>query len=809
MQSAYQPLLGAVAKPQFKWKCNEQLCSVSSKPVLLILTWNFLVSFAVALFTSPNFYNLIISTNDINLIKVLTFGLSGFLLLFYPLATCLADQKWGRYKTIVNSLYWLLCTATIMCAFGGALIAILVKHVGSQILYTVLGVLILESFLLTLPSLIIFKANVIQFGADQLYDQPSDIKTVYSYRYVWSSYAGTAILQILLSFPLSMTAMRVPKLTTLLILAPFLIFFILGVTLILQYCKHHWFNNERIDYNHCKLVYQVSSYAIKHKDRYELQYTSLQYCHSESTDPIPTTFDVGKERYGGPFTNGQVEDVKIFLKIMRVLLALGPIFAVDIAASNQLPTVAYHLAGDFNTALLLPIKEAYSKTLALNGSLTSLIITFIIPFYICLLRPCIDEYIPRTLKRVGLGMILILLSLITTLLLDTAEHVHLSRTTCYLVDDHHLMNNISHTEESSSISPLYIMIPYTLNAFAYMLLYIGVYQFILSQSPYRMRGLVIGSYFAIKGIFQLLAVLTVYLPFISWSSNSSFPSCGFVYYLINITIALIGIVVYTWAAANYQYKEQEGEPPNEHNIDNRFSKDEPVSGYNNYSNSKHSRVASAAQKGKSLENKAKHSVTQKVNDGSSKYKVNPPTTRKFNGESLKDKAKHSAAQKVNDESSKYKAKPSTTRKFNNESLKDKAKHSAAQKRQSLEYTVKRCVAQKHQSLEYKVEHDKNCVHTEPVRSKNDPYLSTPCESDTYRDSSLRRPHHRRVRNKSLIYRVEDDNGIHTYLETDKKDANFSTPQATNAHDQESATGNNREVRIQLPDHISSRNKSEQ
>ena len=101
------------------------------------------------------------------------------------------------------------------------------------------------------------------------------------------------------------------------------------------------------------------------------------------------------------------------------------------------------------------------------------------------------------------------------------------------------------------------MIPYTLNAFAYMLLYIGVYQFILSQSPHRMRGLVIGSFFAIKGIFQLLAILTVYLPFISWSSDSSFPSCGFVYYLINIIIALIGIIFYTWATVKYQHRRQE------------------------------------------------------------------------------------------------------------------------------------------------------------------------------------------------------------------------------------------------------------
>ena len=775
MQSIDQPLLGGTAKSHFKMKCNGQLCSVSSKAVLLILTWNFLVSFAVALFTSPDFYSLITSHNSANLIKVLTFGLSGFLLLFYPLATCLADRKWGRYKTIVNSLYCLLCTATVMCALGGALIAILAKGVGSQTMHIVLGALVLESFLFTLPSLIVFKANVIQFGVDQLNDQPSDIKTVYSYRYVWSSYAGTALLQIILSFSSSLITIRLPKLIVLFILVPIIIVLFLGATLIIQhYCKHHWFQDERTHYNPWKVICQIISYAIKNKDVYKLQ---CNHHHYGYMDLIPTTFDVGKNRYGGPFANDQVEDVKIFLKILRVLLALGPIFAVDIAASNQLPTVAYHLAGGSDTALLQPIKDAYSityaKILALNGSITPLIITLIIPLYICLRQPCIDRHIPRTLKRVGLGMILILLSLISVLLLDTAEHVHFSSTTCYLVDDHNTINNTSLLEESPSISPLYITIPYTMNAFAYTLLYIGAYEFILSQSPHAMKGLLIGIFFAIKGVFQLLAVLTVYLPFISWSSDSSFPSCGFVYYLINVAIALIGITVYTWAAANYQYKQQESVLPERHLIDNwfnhmKYDEDESNSKHRNYNDcsneplpndSKRSHAVLAAQKGKTLEHKAKHS---------------------------------------------------TTRKFNNGELEYKAKHLATQKPQSLEYAVKQRVhvhvEQKRQSLEYKVKRNKNCVPAEPGRRKKDHYPPTSSESEICRDSSLRRPRHRNFSNNSLIYKVKDDNDIQTCSETDDE---LSTPQATNANDQENATGNNRMAKIELPDHICSRNKSEQ
>ena len=291
-------------------------------------------------------------------------------------------------------------------------------------------------------------------------------------------------------------------------------------------------------------------------------------------------FDFGKSKYGGPFTTEQVEDVKSILQILRVLLTLGPIFAIDIAASKQLPSVANHLASDFGTASLLPLLKAcsitYPTTLALNGSITPLIITFVIPLYICLLRPHIKRYIPGMLKRMGLGMILLLLSLISVLLLDTIGHIRSSSTTCFLVNDHYLTNNTCHLVEPSSISPLYIMIPYTLNAFAYMLIYIGAYEFILAQSPHAMKGLLIGTFFAIKGVFKLLGVLTVYLPFISWSSDSSFPSCGFVYYVINIVITLTGIIVYSWAAAVYQYRKRQDVLPNEHIFAERYYSRTPL-----------------------------------------------------------------------------------------------------------------------------------------------------------------------------------------------------------------------------------------
>ena len=102
-----------------------------------------------------------------------------------------------------------------------------------------------------------------------------------------------------------------------------------------------------------------------------------------------------------------------------------------------------------------------------------------------------------------------------------------------------------------------------------------------------MKGLLIGSFFAIKGIFQLFGIIVFILaPFSRWSIALSFPSCGFVYYLINITIGLSGLVAYFWVARKYQYRQRD-EPDNIYRYAEECyakAQDEPNYDYNDYDN---------------------------------------------------------------------------------------------------------------------------------------------------------------------------------------------------------------------------------
>ena len=46
--------------------------------------------------------------------------------------------------------------------------------------------------------------------------------------------------------------------------------------------------------------------------------------------------DLGKEKYGGPFTTEQVEDVKAFYGILKVLFSFGVVFFLGLAADSTM-----------------------------------------------------------------------------------------------------------------------------------------------------------------------------------------------------------------------------------------------------------------------------------------------------------------------------------------------------------------------------------------------------------------------------------------------------------------------------------------
>ena len=56
-------------------------------------------------------------------------------------------------------------------------------------------------------------------------------------------------------------------------------------------------------------------------------------------------FDWGKEKYGGPFTAKQVEEVKLLLRIFGILLTLGSVLMMDFVVHELLLNLEFHMDG--------------------------------------------------------------------------------------------------------------------------------------------------------------------------------------------------------------------------------------------------------------------------------------------------------------------------------------------------------------------------------------------------------------------------------------------------------------------------------
>ena len=540
-------------------------CFLKSNTAALVLAWNFSVAIGLEFFFNPtsfvNYY--IIYTPKLLLsIIVMMYAFSSFLFAFiYPLAGCLADTCWGRYKTIIGSLRFVLISIAMIYILGtfatvgtvpifffasdpGPLEG--VKKVSTAIIFwVVISIPVVLGAMLIVCSLAAFSANVVQYGIDQL--RESKDMGLYIFWYVWTVYLAKVIFTI----PYTLLGefysyYFIWSIGTFLVLLPATI----SVIFRIKKCNKQWiFVAHPQDQNRYKLICRVIKFVIT-KSR-----TIIYLQNYDNNFEAPKSrFDFGKEKYGGPFTNKEVEEVKSCLQIFFILLTFGPVFLVDFAASKLLPNFGFHMN------CYIDWKNDLLKSLISTGSLTPLIIVVRFPFCICLRQLRIWNYIRinlGALERIGLGMLFILLSTLCTLSIDTYGHARVHNTTksCFLSLKINSFDNcyVNICKNTSVMSGYFLTIQSVLNAVGYTLFYISSFEFICVKSPQAMRGVLISAFFLIKGAFQILGLSVIFSPFTQWDlSVHTFPSCGFVYYLINVVILITGIVIFGIAARKYQ-----------------------------------------------------------------------------------------------------------------------------------------------------------------------------------------------------------------------------------------------------------------
>ncbi len=536
-----------LARFKFKKAC------VSSKAAVICFVWIFCIGILYRLASYPGIYLFILPQWIVSLI----YAVNAISLCFYPLAGYLADNVVGRYKIIINSLKIIAMTfivgaALIMTMFILVLVIISAgqaEYAEYIIFMGIIPICVLFYFAINV-SFVGFNANVIQFGMEQLHDSPAEHQSIFIYWYVWIYY----LVQLVIVQPWNILPLELITSSCLFGILIISSFVTIIVSLCIAHRKKNWFLINPARINPYKLVYNITRFARQHK--VPIQRSAFTYCEDE----IPTGLDLAKTKYGGPYTTEDVENVKAFYGILKILLCLCPVFLATFAVDPSL----YWYVEKFQTSSI-----PYHYILD-DSTLSSLIVVILIPIHLFFFRRFKYCYSINMLKRLGIGILFLILTLmsITAFNLPLAlvkqqcvftspDYVYTYFESNYTYNGTRAYRYGEHvvTDIDLQIPPVLLLLPRALYGISNVLLYTALYEFICAQSPPSMKGLIIGLSFAIKGVFQAIAafllLVFIYLP----KSHSS--SCSVLYYGMNLLLVAFTSIIYSYFSKKYKYRQRD------------------------------------------------------------------------------------------------------------------------------------------------------------------------------------------------------------------------------------------------------------
>ena len=501
--------------------------------------------------------------------RILDLGAQGLLFLLYPVMGHLADVYLTRYRSLKWSFGMLIfvgCSFSLYFGIDLLLSSIWNINVLRQpVLLTVLSVLYIFIYIIGLG---LFQANAIQFGLDQLLEAPTSKLIAFIHWYYWAQNVGSLALFYVLNSGLIIAREEyVMKNTTrnralyknfnTTVATP--LFFLLTIIItavLIKYCttKKHFYI-QKAGLNPFKNIYKVLKYSWKHKvPEHRSAFTYWE-------EDIPRRIDLGKNKYGGPFTNEEVEDTKTFLRILPLLLCL----------------FGYHLAGDGYSAT-----EQLQKTscpslpvlllIVLNPLHMSTLVAVVgIPLYRLVIVNLISRLKNvRMLTKMWVGLYLSLLQVVLYIIVvvnhDTTywqQHhtvipyeqqyslhyqCYVIRTGCDFVPNSGYWHCQQYNDPVDN-TYLWFIIPQLLNGLSSLLVSMTVFEFICAQAPRTTQGLLIGLWYATFSIRYLAVSIldNLIIERRSW----------LIYEGVRGFLILVSLVLFSCVSRRYRYRQRD------------------------------------------------------------------------------------------------------------------------------------------------------------------------------------------------------------------------------------------------------------
>ena len=508
--------------------------------------------------------------------KAIIFFIQGLVFISYPLIGLLADIKLTRYRMIRLSCWAIFIGHTvgiIVCTIA-IVTDILNYHLyNTKLLFVSTAVI----FVLMIVGKGMFESTVIQFGTDQMIEASSNQFSAFIRWYYWSLYIGSVCINVIFigmaqyfsQCKINITSIRylyyngIDIVIYVLILICSIQCILCSITLLLLYLKKfkNYLNIEPVGVNPVKQIIDVLKYAYHHK--YPVRRSALSYYQNT----YPSRLDFGKVQYGGPFTNEEVEDTKTVLRLLVLLLSL----------------FGFHLSSEFSVNNHVLYKSCPSSLALLyfisNPSILTDIITLVgIPVFHVLVKSSFGKYVPNMIKRMWFGMLLLFLQELLSLIIDNQIsyinceyvlgqqnklHPQSPTSICYFSIIQYINNTEWNTTDCVSICPsslytvnstlMWLLVPQIIHGFGYMLVFVSVLEFICAQAPFRLKGFMIGIWYAMFSLKYLLinmidsAVIYYHLIERTW----------IIYESIKIGIIGLSLIIFSIICRWYRYRERD------------------------------------------------------------------------------------------------------------------------------------------------------------------------------------------------------------------------------------------------------------
>ena len=510
--------------------------------------------------------------------ELLALGIArGLALLAYPICGWIAE---------VNNCQGKMIKWSFLVNMTGAILIVISITIGITLPFsamrdTIEVTILCIAVIVGLTGLGMYEANIIQFGMDQMMDASSEQLGSFIHWYFWSVHFGNLFaFYIAIGVYVYVSDCKVHQGETLnsdlnkkffnyyasIIAISFSIVQILAVIfgyIVTSWSRLHHIENQQ-SRNSLKIIFQVLKYSYEHK--YPEQRSAFTYWEND----IPSRIDLGKEKYGGPFTYEQVEDVKTFFRLLLLILSL---FGFHILGNGY--SLSHYIMNTVGCPTLVPLM----MIIANPEHIPIVIIVIGVPLFQCI-QKYFPRFMPNMLNRLWLGLVLSLITEATqvlyTLLLvpkdfDCSNHAGLFTEgnqilkKCLLANTKVIMNKTCNhfcndPPVSTNLLPVYLsVIPFALQGLSYLLIFMTILEFICAQSPNALKGLLIGIWYSTTSIkFPLIHLLDT-------DSSTSETIPWNIYHGIKGIGIFLSIISFSSVYRYYRYRER-NEIVNEQNI---------------------------------------------------------------------------------------------------------------------------------------------------------------------------------------------------------------------------------------------------